>query len=616
MSRFKVSKYRNAISQPFKKENWINDLNVSSNLNSNGDHIKASCSYIAFHNDSTSTGSIAVLPLGSAGRFSSFPQISGHQAFVTDFDFSPFHDNLISTGSEDCTVKLWKIPDDGISGVLSAPTSVLDTKFEKRVESILFHPAADNVLAVSAATAVHVWDVDSNKSMSALSHHEDTVLGISWNGTGSQLASICKDNKQKRLRIFDPRSGACSQEAAAHSGLKESRVRWLGDSDIIVTSGFNQVRSAEMAIWDIRNLSRPASLQPVGGNVGVPMFFYDEDCKMLYVAAKSETTINYFELTEKSPFLSQGPNLYRGTLQHKGMAMVPKRALVVMGCEIARLLQLTQNAIVPISYCIQQKSYRDFHGDLFPDTKGEVPSMTATQWLEGSNEPVATMSLDPSKRKSTNKKVVTSKSDSQQKDVTPPTSGRPDKPPQQDSLSNKSADVKSPVSGAAATPTVASNEEDTATPSSVAAQKIFAGVHSSKFRHIEGSPMHRSTYIESIPNLNTTISGDSNSFQVNRDLMVVPLAGSGGRLAVFERSKPGRLSREVPTIENAGDVLDFALDPFNNRRLVVSLDTVRVLVWKIPDGGLTETLREPECKLQGVTSYNVSLFGIVFYRTS
>ena len=50
-----------------------------------------------------------------------------------------------------------------------------------------------------------------------------------------------------------------------------------------------------------------------------------------------------------------GPNLYRGTLQHKGMAMVPKRALVVMGCEIARLLQLTQNAIVPISYCIQRK---------------------------------------------------------------------------------------------------------------------------------------------------------------------------------------------------------------------------------------------------------------------
>ena len=37
--------------------------------------------------------------------------------------------------------------------------------------------------------------------------------------------------------------------------------------------------------------------------------------------------------------------------------------------------------------------------------------------------------------------------------------------------------------------------------------------------------------------------------------------------------------------------------------LLTALDTVRVLVWKIPDGGLTETLREPEFKLQGVTSY-------------
>ena len=49
---------------------------------------------------------------------------------------------------------------------------------------------------------------------------------------------------------------------------------------------------------------------------------------------------------------------------------------------------------------------------------------------------------------------------------------------------------------------------------------------------------------------------------------------------------------------------------------LTALDTVRVLVWKIPDGGLTETLREPEFKLQGVTSYNVALFSMVFYRTS
>ena len=41
-----------------------------------------------------------------------------------------------------------------------------------------------------------------------------------------------------------------------------------------------------------------------------------------------------------------GPNMYCGTLQQKGTVMVHKTALGIMGCEIPRLLQLTQNAIV------------------------------------------------------------------------------------------------------------------------------------------------------------------------------------------------------------------------------------------------------------------------------
>lgn len=35
--------------------------------------------------------------------------------------------------------------------------------------------------------------------------------------------------------------------------------------------------------------------------------------------------------------------------------MVPKCITDVMSCEIVRLLQLTQNAIIPISYHVQRK---------------------------------------------------------------------------------------------------------------------------------------------------------------------------------------------------------------------------------------------------------------------
>ena len=53
--------------------------------------------------------------------------------------------------------------------------------------------------------------------------------------------------------------------------------------------------------------------------------------------------------------LCVGPNVYRGMEQQKGMGMVPKRAVNVMSCQIARFLQLTQNSIIPIGYHVQRK---------------------------------------------------------------------------------------------------------------------------------------------------------------------------------------------------------------------------------------------------------------------
>lgn len=44
------------------------------------------------------------------------------------------------------------------------------------------------------------------------------------------------------------------------------------------------------------------------------------------------------------------------------------------------------------------QSYRDFHGDLYPETAGPVSSFFASQWMAGENRPVAKISLDPAKK--------------------------------------------------------------------------------------------------------------------------------------------------------------------------------------------------------------------------
>lgn len=49
--------------------------------------------------------SLAVLPLNDFGRKSkNMPLLHGHTDTVTDLHFSPFHDGLLATGSQDCLV--------------------------------------------------------------------------------------------------------------------------------------------------------------------------------------------------------------------------------------------------------------------------------------------------------------------------------------------------------------------------------------------------------------------------------------------------------------------------------------------------------------------------------
>ena len=82
----------------------------------------------------------------------------------------------------------------------------------------------------------------------------------------------------------------------------------------------------------------------------------------------------------------------------QGGCLVPKRAMDVMKGEVARLLQLADHSIVPITWKVPRKSYDKFHADIFPDTPGPVASMGPTEWMGGDNEPPAKLSLDPAKR--------------------------------------------------------------------------------------------------------------------------------------------------------------------------------------------------------------------------
>ncbi len=41
--------------------------------------------------------------------------IKGHKGNITDCDFSKFNDSLLATASEDGTIKLWLVPEGGLT---------------------------------------------------------------------------------------------------------------------------------------------------------------------------------------------------------------------------------------------------------------------------------------------------------------------------------------------------------------------------------------------------------------------------------------------------------------------------------------------------------------------
>lgn len=116
----------------------------------------------------------------------------------------------------------------------------------------------------------------------------------------------------------------------------------------------------------------------------------------------------------------------------------------------------------------------------------------------------------------------------------------------------------------------------------------------SKFRHLKGTPGHKSTHIENLRNISRQIPPECDVFHANYERVAVPMSGAGGKIAIFELSKPGRLPDGViPCLVNGSNIMDFQWDPFNPRILAVACDDGMIKLWEIPEGGLTESTNQP-----------------------
>ncbi|CAE7305126.1 corA, partial [Symbiodinium sp. KB8] len=373
-----------------KPEKSFLDLDLSTTT---GDHpyIKASARFFSVAVRGGG-GAVIVRRLDQPGKISSSePKLAGHKAAVTDTEWNPFNDNVLYTASDDATVKIWQIPEGGLTENLTEAAGSLDGHI-KTVTLLRAHPVASNVLASAGKKpCVKIWDVEKCDDKLTLEDFGGFVQDLNWNYNGSLLATTSKD---KLTRVWDPRSSKVVASHKCHDGAKASKVLFLGRKEQLVTVGFTRQSKREFKGWDPRKLDTPLFHKELDQSAGVLLPFYDESNNILYLGGKGDGNMRFFEFVNESPFVyTLGED--RTTTSAKGLCMVPKRTVDVNHSELMRFLKLTPNTVTGFSVMLPRKA-EGYDPSIYPDIPAAVPAQSAEKWFAGTDVDPKLQSMDPS----------------------------------------------------------------------------------------------------------------------------------------------------------------------------------------------------------------------------
>nr|XP_038043644.1 LOW QUALITY PROTEIN: coronin-1C [Anas platyrhynchos] len=383
------SKFRHVFGQAVKNDQCYDDIRVS-RVTWDSSFCAVNPRFVAIIVDASGGGAFLVLPLHKTGRIDkSYPTVCGHTGPVLDIDWCPHNDQVIASGSEDCTVMVWQIPENGLTLSLTEPVVVLEGH-SKRVGIVAWHPTARNVLlSAGCDNAIIIWNVGTGEALINLDDmHVDVIYNVSWNRNGSL---ICTASKDKKVRIIDPRKQEIvAEKEKTHEGARPMRAIFLADGNIF-TTGFSRMSERQLALWNPKNMEEPIALHEMDTSNGVLLPFYDPDTNIIYLCGKGDSSIRYFEITDESPYVHY-LNTFSSKEPQRGMGFMPKRGLDVNKCEIARFFKLHERKCEPIIMTVPRKSDL-FQDDLYPDTAGPEAALEAEEWFEGKNADPLLISL-------------------------------------------------------------------------------------------------------------------------------------------------------------------------------------------------------------------------------
>lgn len=323
------------------------------------------------------------------------PLINGHKSSVLDISFSPFHSNIMATGSTDSTVKIWSLPDledqVSMSPLFESDAIASFSTHRNSVRTCNFHPTVEGLVVTSSLDmTVRLHDIHAGVEVSCTElegvAEGGQVNSVSFNYDGSLLSLACKD---RVVRIMDPRANKITLSTPTNSILgRNLGACWCyngpsNSSIVTVSSSSSGLR--QMNLWDPRMMNQSLQTISIDNASGQLFPIFDEDSQVVYLAGKGDTIIRYYELfhpENSNPNIMKANEFQTSKDPIAGICMLPKRTCNVKNVEVSKFLKLTTDAVIPISFVVPRadslKQY--FQDDIFSPTRSKTTSVSIEEW--------------------------------------------------------------------------------------------------------------------------------------------------------------------------------------------------------------------------------------------
>ncbi|OAF69989.1 hypothetical protein A3Q56_02260 [Intoshia linei] len=377
---FKTSKFRNVFGKPFHRNDTYDSISPSS-FSGDSFLLAVNPKYLSIIVDRANGSSIQILPLQKYGRVDRyFNLLSKHAGPVYDIQFNPYNDDLLASSSDDCSIALWIIPDNGVSIAKDIEPATRLLGHQRKVTKLAWHPTVSNILASSGSdNTIFVWNCETQRPISSITLPESAFC-ISWSSNGQYIAATCRDTN---IYIIDPRKGEIIRSGKGHTSAKYSSCVFT-KNDLIFTTGCNKRGgSREVGLYNI-NLDL-LQREDFDRSTGSLLAYHDKELDIIYVIGKGDSSFRYYQISadEKESFTYL--NIYQSTEAQKGFAVLTKRGCDTKKCEIARVYKLNNsNKIEPISMIVPRKG-TDYQSDIYPPIIGTEPALSVSEWLSGKN---------------------------------------------------------------------------------------------------------------------------------------------------------------------------------------------------------------------------------------